>query len=80
MTLMKLVFEEMNLERLDTTLIEYNERSIHVYTEKCGWQIEGRKKNYYRRKNRYWDVIILGITRSEYFNFLKENNYWSNEE
>ena len=79
MTLMKLVFEEMNFERLDTTIIEYNERSIHVYTKKCGWQIEGRKRNYYFRKNRYWDVIILGITKLEYFELLETNNYWNTD-
>lgn len=77
MTIMRLAFEELNLERLDTTIIEYNHASYHLHTEKCGWQEEGRKKNYYWRKNRFWEQIIIGIHRTAYFSFMEKNPYWS---
>jgi RimJ/RimL family protein N-acetyltransferase len=76
MTIMRYAFEELNLQRLDTTIIEYNAPSLKLYTERCGWKIEGRKKNYYFRKNRYWDVVIIGIDRGDYFENQNILNYW----
>lgn len=74
MTVMRFAFEELHFERLDGSMIEFNERSLHVYCEKCGWQIEGRQRNWYFRQNRYWDKIIVGVTNSDY-NALK-SKYW----
>jgi len=76
-TVMKFAFEELGLERLDGSMIEYNTASIHVYTNKCGWKIEGKKKNYYFRKNRYWDMIVVGITKEDYFEVANRTNYWA---
>ena len=77
MTINRYAFEELGLMRLDTTIIEYNEPSIAVYTKKCGWQIEGVKKNYYHRKNKWWDQIVLGITRDDYDALIEKTNYWN---
>lgn len=71
LTIMKYAFEDLRLERLDGTMIEYNEPSINVYVKKCGWKIEGRKKNKYFREGRFWDEVVVGITKDEYFDFLK---------
>ena len=76
MTVMRYAFEELGLERLDGSMIEYNEASLAVYVRKCGWKEEGRQRNYYFRKNKYWDKIVVGITRSDYFELVEENNYW----
>ncbi len=76
MTISKYAFEELGLERLDGSMIEYNEASLRVYLGKCGWVEEGRKRNYYFRKNRYWDMIIVGITRQDYFDLIARNRYW----
>ncbi len=62
LTIMRYAFEELGLERLDTTIIEYNTASLKLYT-KCGWAEEGRKENAFFRQNRYWNNVILGITR-----------------
>lgn len=77
MTVMRYAFEELGLERLDGSMIEYNEASLAVYVRKCGWKEEGRQRNYYFRKNRYWDKIIVGVTRADYFELVGENNYWA---
>jgi RimJ/RimL family protein N-acetyltransferase len=77
MTVMRYAFEELGFERLDATIISYNAPSIKLFTEKCGWVIEGRKENWYWRKNQYWDKIMLGITRMQYAVLLESNNYWS---
>ena len=76
MAIMKFAFEELGLERLDGSMIEYNISSLKLYLNKCGWKEEGRQRNWYYRKNRYWDKIIVGITREDYFYLINENNYW----
>lgn len=65
-TMMRYAFEELGLERLDTTIIDHNEASLGLYVGKCGWVEEGRKERVFFRRDRYWDNIILGITRERY--------------
>ena len=72
MTISRYAFEELGLVRLDGNMISYNKPSIGVYTKKCGWKVEGTKKNYWFRKNQWWDQIIVGITREDYFELLKK--------
>lgn len=76
MAINRYAFEELGLMRLDGSMIEYNEPSVNVYTQKCGWKIEGRKQNYYFRKNKWWDQIVVGITREDYFELISKNKYW----
>lgn len=76
MAMMRFAFEELHLERLDGSIIEYNVASIRLYCEKCGWEAEGRKKNWYWRKNRYWDKLVVGITRDGYVDVVTRTNYW----
>ncbi len=77
MAIMKYAFEELGLERLDGCMIEYNAASLKMYIEKCGWKKEGVQRKWYFRKNQYWDKIIVGITREDYFELLSQNNYWN---
>lgn len=74
LTLMKYAFEEVNLNRLDGSWIEYNLPSKKLY-EKCGWYEEGTKKEAIYRNGRYHDLKIAGITKREYME-LKEKNNW----
>ena len=37
------------------------------------------RRNYYFRRGQYWDQIIVGITKADYINLIKENKYWGNE-
>jgi RimJ/RimL family protein N-acetyltransferase len=80
MAVMKYAFEELGLNRLDGSMIEYNEASLKMYVEKCGWKREGIRRNWYFRKNRFWDSIIVGITREDYFDLISKNNYWGENE
>lgn len=77
MTLMRYAFEELGLHRLTTTIIEYNEASLHIHINKCGWKEEGRQKDWYFRKGKFWERVIIGITRESYDNLVKTNNYWN---
>lgn len=76
MAMMRYAFEELHLERLDGSMIEYNEASLAVYCGKCNWQIEGRQRNWYFRGGRYWDRIVVGVTRQDYIDLIARTKYW----
>jgi RimJ/RimL family protein N-acetyltransferase len=77
MAIMRYAFDELGLERLDGSMIEYNEASLKLYCGKCGWMEEGRQRHWYYREGRYWDKIIVGITRGDYEALVKTNEYWA---
>lgn len=77
MAIQRYAFEELHLERLDGTVIEYNDAGYGFITKHCGWKEEGRQRNWYFRNNRYWDRIMVGITRKDYFEMLKIKDYWN---
>jgi len=76
MASMRYAFEELHLERLDGSVIEYNEASLAVYCKKCNWQVEGRQRNWYFRHGRYWDRIVVGVTRQDYLDLIEQTSYW----
>lgn len=76
MAIARYAFEELHLERLDGTVIEYNQIAYNMITKKCGWKEEGRQRNWYYRKNRYWDRIIVGLTKDDYTEIIEKTNYW----
>jgi RimJ/RimL family protein N-acetyltransferase len=77
MATMRYAFDEMHMERLDGSNIEYNVASYRFYCSKIlGWKEEGRKKNYYFRKGRYWDQIVTGITKEDYYAVVSKYKYW----
>lgn len=75
MAISRYAFEELGLMRLNGSMIAYNDASVGVYA-KCGWVEEGRNRKHYFRRNQWWDKIIVGITRDDYFELLEKNNYW----
>lgn len=78
MATMRYAFEELNLVRLDGSMIEYNAQSIATYCgPKLGWREEGRKKNYFYRKGRFWDQVIVGVTREDYEAVAERTQYWA---
>ena len=76
MATMRYAFEELHLERLDGQIVEFNTVSYSFYCDKLGWKEEGRRRNWYYRKGRYWDQIIVGITRRDYNHLTEETRYW----
>ena len=77
MAVMKYAFEELDLERLDGSMIEYNAASLKLYLDKCGWKEEGRQRAWYFRQNRRWDRILVGVTKADYFDLIKQKDYWA---
>ncbi|HPZ06637.1 MAG TPA: GNAT family protein [Candidatus Eremiobacteraeota bacterium] len=65
MSLMKFVFNELDLRRIELKVVEYNLRAIRCY-EKCGFKKEGclRKKVLWNGK--YYDQYIMAILKEEF--------------
>ena len=63
--LLRYAFTELNLHRLSLTVFEYNQRAIRSY-EKAGFVLEGRARQRLNREGRRWDMIFMGILRSEW--------------
>lgn len=70
-TLMKFIFEQMNIHKIKLKVLSFNKRAIKSY-EKCGFKIEGilREENF--KDGRYYDEFEMGILKDEYYNLLKE--------
>lgn len=64
---LKYAFEVMNLQRVTAEVYEYNEPSLKLF-ESVGFTKEGiiRKAKYMDGK--YWNILIYGLLRDEYFN------------
>lgn len=78
MATMHYAFHEMNLQRLDGSMIEYNKLSLSTYCGKrLGWEIVGRRMSYYFRKGQYWDQVLVGISKQGYHDLIANTNYWS---
>lgn len=58
-------FYELNFNRLSTSILETNTRSLHLY-EKCGWKNEGRERKAIYKSGKFIDKINLGILREDY--------------
>lgn len=76
MALTRYAFDELGLERLDSGMVALNERSISFYTKSCGWEFEGKRKNWYYRSGRYYDLVMVGLTRERYYEFVEKIAYW----
>ena len=58
-------FDFLNMHKVNLTVFEYNERGRRCYAG-CGFKEEGRIREQRFYNGRYWDVIIMGITREEF--------------
>lgn len=67
-TIMRYAFEELQLNKLYTTILEYNEPSRKLYT-KCGWKEEGILRESVFKNNQFINEMCFGITKSDYEDF-----------
>ncbi|EIM31309.1 acetyltransferase, ribosomal protein N-acetylase [Leptothrix ochracea L12] len=74
--IMKYAFMELGLHRLDGDMIAYNHRSIKFYIDKCGWQHEGIRRDWFFREGQHHDKVVVGVTREDYVSHVAKNKYW----
>jgi RimJ/RimL family protein N-acetyltransferase len=58
-------FDTLNLNRVRLCVYANNPRGLHVYA-KVGFVKEGVLRQEAYREGRYWDVIVMGLLRSEW--------------
>ncbi len=63
--LMRYAFTELDLHRLSLSVFEYNRRAIRLY-EKLGFRNEGRKRQFFQREGRRWDLVFMGMVKPEW--------------
>ena len=68
--IMLYAFNELRLNRLETTIISINEPSLNLF-KKCGWKKEGTLRDWYYRKGAFIDKIVLGILKEEFITLDK---------
>jgi RimJ/RimL family protein N-acetyltransferase len=68
LAIMNYAFNELRLNRLETTIIANNTASMNLFLNKCGWKKEGVLRNWYFRQGGFIDKIYLGILREEFLN------------
>ncbi len=69
---MKYAFEELQLYRLYSRILEYNIPSQKLYA-KCGWIKEGAYRQSVFKDNAYHDESLIAILRPEYFKWKESN-------
>jgi RimJ/RimL family protein N-acetyltransferase len=65
MALLDYAFNTLNLHRINSDVIAFNQRSLN-YSLRCGYQIEGTKRESMFRHGKYGDRIELGLLREEW--------------
>jgi len=64
-TLLRFAFEEMNLNRVQLTVIDYNERARRCY-RRCGFVEEGTARQAHHTGGRFHDLVWMSILREEW--------------
>ena len=67
---MRYAFEELQLNRLYGSFLDYNIASQKLY-EKCGWKVEGCYRQSVFKNNAYHDEWPTAILREEYFEWKR---------
>lgn len=63
--LQKFVFEELNLNKLELEVHDFNLQALNCY-KNCGFIEEGRKREKFYSNGKYSDQIFMGILKSEF--------------
>ena len=64
-TVLKYVFNKLKLNRVELAVFPFNKRGFRCY-KKCGFKVEGMKRQAVYKNGKFIDEIIMGITKSDY--------------
>lgn len=64
-TIMKYAFEELQLNKLYSVILEYNIPSLNLY-KKCGWKIDGILREEKFKGNHYVNEMAISILKKDY--------------
>ena len=63
--LVSYAFNELNLNKVYTTILDYNTPSFNLY-KKCGWKEEGLLRQSIYKKGEYHDLHCISILKEEF--------------
>jgi RimJ/RimL family protein N-acetyltransferase len=66
-------FRELNLNRIELTVLDSNQRAIQLY-RKIGFREEGKLRQAQYKRGQYHDIVIMAILRDEYTPELLDNH------
>lgn len=72
---MSFLFNKINVRRLHTHIISYNDSSKYLF-EKCSWKQEGVERKAIYMNNAYHDNVLYSVLKDEYLE--KEDEYYLN--
>lgn len=75
MTMTRYAFDKLGLHRLEGVIIEYNIASMAL-VKKCGWQMEGTRRESVFRGGRFWNPVHVSILAGEYKDVVTQMGYW----
>ena len=78
MTLFRYAFDELRLNRIVGSYIEYNKASARV-CEKVGFKIEGIQREAVYKGGKFHNVYALSCLKSDYEALIAENHYWEED-
>lgn len=64
-------FSELNLDRVSLNVFDYNPRARRSY-EKAGFEEEGRSREFLLKDGKRYDLIFMGILRSEWEELVRQ--------
>lgn len=65
MLLLEHAFHELGLRKINSSVWEFNDRSLR-YSDKCGYKEEGRRRKQMLRGGQYRDEVLLAVFREEW--------------
>ena len=75
MALIRYAFDELRLNRINGCILVHNTASIRTMT-KAGFVQEGLRRQAVYKNGKYIDLLLLGITKADYYENLQKNPYW----
>lgn len=75
MAILRYAFDELGMHRMESTALFDNEPSRKTYT-KCGFRIEGVKRECVYKAGKYHDLNIIAVLEDEYRECAKNMKYW----
>jgi RimJ/RimL family protein N-acetyltransferase len=63
--ILRYAFLELNLHKVSLSVYSYNPRAVRSY-EKAGFRLEGCERQVLLREGQRWDVLFMGILRTEW--------------
>lgn len=68
-------FYDVGLNRLHSTILDFNAPSLRAYVRKCGWTVEGVHRQATFRNGEFHDSYQIGILRADYDDLRESREY-----